>query len=63
MVKDKKYEVVLLRGTTKFLITVTATARNDAVEEAKKKMSQGNLAKVMSVRLVGEVVNGKWIKR
>ncbi len=63
MVKDKKYEVVLLRGTTKFQITIIANTRNDAVEEAKKKMSQGYLAKVMSVRLVGEVVNGKWVKR
>ena len=50
MAKDKRYEVVLLRGSTKFRTTVTAYDRNGAVEEAKKKMSQGYLANTESVK-------------
>lgn len=63
MANDKKYEVVLLRGSTKFRTTVTAYDRNGAVEEAKKKMSQGYLANTESVKIIETLVNGKWVKK
>lgn len=63
MRKDKRFEVVLLRGTTRFKTVVAANDRNEAENEAKKQMSQGNLAKVVSAKVVEAVVNGKWVKK
>ena len=63
MGKDKKYEIVLVRGTTTSRTVVNANDRTEAVEEAKKKMSQGYLAKVVSAKIVEMLVNGKWVKK
>ncbi len=63
MGKDKKFDVVLLRGTTRISKTVFANDRNEAIKEAKDSTSQGYLAKVVSAKVVEAVVNGKWVKK